>query len=480
MYNFSWFWILSYIINFILIITIVCFQRRDPIVSIAWILCFIALPAIGPVIFLIFGLGLKRHTKNKYKQKFDMAAKSDVKLNKQLNHPNMQKTDSKYSDMINYFRLAAKSPYTEKNEIKVYTDAKEKYISVLNDIENAKKNINLLYFIVRDDIIGNKIIDALIKKAREGVEIRFLYDGFGSILTNPKIFKKLKREKNVHVAEFFPVRLFSFSKINHRNHRKIILIDGKIAYMGGMNLGDEYMGLGKPSPWRDTHIRIVGEAVFQVQKYFCFDWEFSTGENLSAKMKDFFSFKTDVENNLPVQIVAAGPDSKAEEIKFGMMKMINSAKKYIYIQTPYFVPDSSFLTAVKMAAESGVDVRIMIPGIPDKKYVYHTTLSYVEDLLNSGVRVYCYNGFIHSKTIVCDDDVTTIGTTNIDTRSFLLHFEINAFMYSREFALLNKSIFLNDIAKSKPLTQKDYDERKMNHPISYMLDGFFRLFSPIL
>ena len=477
---FNLFWIISYVVNFILIIMIVCFQRRDPIVSLAWILCFIALPAVGPIIFLIFGFGLKRHTKNKYKQKSEMAAKSDVKLNKQLNHPDRSKSDFKYNDMINYFRLAAKSPYTEKNEIKVFTDAAEKYVSVLNDIENARKNINLLYFIVRDDIIGNKIIDALIKKAREGVEIRFLYDGFGSMLTNPKIFKKLKKEKNVYVAEFFPVRLFSFSKINHRNHRKIIVIDGQIAYMGGMNLGDEYMGLGKPSPWRDTHIRITGEAVFQVQKYFCFDWEFSTGENLSVKMKDFFSIKTDITNNLPVQIVSAGPDSKAEEIKFGMMKMINSAKKYIYIQTPYFVPDSAFLTSIRLAAESGVDVRIMIPGIPDKKYVFHTTLSFAEDLLGSGVRIYCYNGFIHSKTIVCDDDVTTIGTTNIDTRSFLLHFELNAFMYDKNFALLNKSIFLNDIAKSKPLTQKDYEERKKKHPISYMLDGFFRLFSPIL
>lgn len=471
---------ICYIINFILIITVVCFQRRDPVVSMAWVLCFITFPGIGLIIFVIFGLGLKRHTKKQYLQKFELASKSDVRLNKQLRKVDKFSGDKKYADMYRYFSTIAKSPYTEHNSVEIFTDAKDKYASVLKDIENAKKNINLLYFIVRDDEISNKIIDALIKKANQGVEVRFLYDGFGSLLTNPKIFKKLKATKNAYVAEFFPVKLFSSSKINHRNHRKIIVIDGKIAYLGGMNIGDEYMGLKKPSPWRDTHMRIEGEAVFQVQKYFSFDWEFSTGENLSHKVKEFFSYRTDIEKKVPMQIVASGPESEEDEIKSGMLKMINSAKKYIYIQTPYFVPDSSVLTAIQLAAKSGVDVRLMIPGIPDKKYVYHNTLSYVGDVLPSGVRVYQYPGFIHSKTIVCDDDIVTIGTTNIDSRSFTLHFEINAFIYDEETALLNKNIFLKDLSICKPITAELYEQRKKNHPLSYMADGFFRLFSPIM
>lgn len=471
---------ICYIINFILIITVVCFQRRDPVVSMAWVLCFITFPGIGLIIFVIFGLGLKRHTKKQYLQKFELASKSDVRLNKQLRKVDKFSGDKKYADMYRYFSTIAKSPYTEHNSVEIFTDAKDKYASVLKDIENAKKNINLLYFIVRDDEISNKIIDALIKKANQGVEVRFLYDRFGSLLTNPKIFKKLKATKNAYVAEFFPVKLFSSSKINHRNHRKIIVIDGKIAYLGGMNIGDEYMGLKKPSPWRDTHMRIKGEAVFQVQKYFSFDWEFSTGENLSHKVKEFFSYRTDIEKKVPMQIVASGPESEEDEIKSGMLKMINSAKKYIYIQTPYFVPDSSVLTAIQLAAKSGVDVRLMIPGIPDKKYVYHNTLSYVGDVLPSGVRVYQYPGFIHSKTIVCDDDIVTIGTTNIDSRSFTLHFEINAFIYDEETALLNKNIFLKDLSICKPITAELYEQRKKNHPLSYMADGFFRLFSPIM
>lgn len=475
-----WITVLSYFISIILIISVVCFQRRDPIVSVAWILCFITFPVIGPLIYIIFGLGLKSHSKKQYAQKFEQAAKIDVRLNKQLNLEDSSVYDEKYADMMNYFKVYGKSAVCDNNELEIFTKAEDKYNSVLRDIENAKKNINILYFIIRDDEIGNKIIDALIKKANEGVEVRFLYDGLGSILTNQKIFKRLKKAPNTHVAEFFPVKFFSFSKINHRNHRKIIVIDGEIAYLGGMNIGKEYMGLGKPSPWRDTHIRICGEAVAQVQKYFLFDWEFSTGENLTQKIRDFFETKTDVTNLLPMQIVASGPESDEEEIKFGMLKMINNAKKYIYIQTPYFVPDPSFLTAIKLASESGIDVRVMIPGVPDKKYVYHTTLSYVGELIKSGVRVYSYPGFLHAKTIVCDDDIVTIGTTNIDTRSFVLHFEINAFIYDKKTAKENKSIFINDIKGSTLITKELYEKRKREHPISYMLDGFFRLFSPIM
>ena len=474
-----WFLRFGYILNFILIITVVCFQRRDPVVSLAWVMCFIAFPGIGLLFFLVFGLGLKSHTKKKYKQKFEIASKNDVRLNKQIRFFSKHNLNKRFGDMIKYLSVCAKSPYTENNDLQIFTDAREKYEYLLEDIKNAKKNINMLYFIVRDDEIGNKIVDALVEKAKQGVEVRFMYDGFGSILTNSQIFKKLKECKNAYVAEFFPVKLFSFSKINHRNHRKIVVIDGQIAYLGGMNIGDEYMGLGKPAPWRDTHIRIEGEAVFQVQKYFSFDWEFSTDENLSDRVSEFFSYKTDIKTKVPMQIVASGPESEEDEIKFAMLKMINDAKNFIYIQTPYFVPDSSFLTAIKLAVQSGVDVKVMIPGIPDKKYVYHTTLSFAEELLTMGVKVFLYPGFIHSKTIVCDE-VTTIGTTNIDARSFALHFEINAFVYGKEFADVNKSIFLKDLAISTELTHKSYELRKKEHPISYMLDGFFRLFSPIM
>ncbi len=464
--NFLW----LYAINILFIIAVVCFQRKEPVSSMAWVLCFMVLPAVGPFIYLVFGLGLKYRIKKKYFEK--RMASSEFSTNLK-NAPEPEK----YKTMITYFKRISKSVFTEKNSVKVYTEAKEKYDDLLKDIENAKETVNLLYFIIHNDEIGKRLLKLLEKKADEGVEIRFLYDGFGSILTPFKTFKKLKNHPNGHVAAFFPLKIFSYSLINHRNHRKLAIIDGEIAYLGGMNIGDEYMGKKKPTPWRDTHMRIVGEAVSEVQRIFCLDWEFTTGEMITERFDLFFKRKRSVNNNLPMQIVASGPDSPAEEIKCGMIKMISCAKDYVFLQTPYFAPDMPFLDALKTAADSGLEVRVMIPGIPDKKYVYYTTMSYMDELMASGIKVYLYPGFIHSKTLVCDDEVSTIGTTNIDMRSFLLHFEINAFMYSREEAVKNRNIFLKDQEKSTELTMEVYKNRGLSN---IMKEGFCRLFAPIM
>ena len=459
-----------YAVNIVLIVVVVCFQRKEPVNAMAWVLCFIILPVLGPLIYIVFGLGLKHKTKKKYIEKMNAS------LNFSINLKNAAEPE-KYSHMIKYFKNTAHSVYTDKNEVKVYTEAEDKYNDLLKDIENARETVNLLYFIIHNDEIGTKLLNLLEKKADQGVQVRFLYDGFGSILTPYRTFKRLKNHPNGHVAAFFPLRLFSYSLINHRNHRKLAIIDGEIAYMGGMNIGDEYMGKKKPSPWRDTHMRILGEAVLDVQRIFCLDWEFTTGEKITENSKLFFKKPKPVNNNLPMQIVASGPDSTCEEIKCGIIKMISHARDYAFLQTPYFAPDMPFLDAIKSAAKSGVDVRVMIPSVPDKKYVYYTTMSYMDELMEAGVKVYRYPGFIHSKTLVCDDEVSTIGTTNIDTRSFLLHFEINAFMYSRVEAVKNRNIFLKDQEKSSELTIEEYKKRGL---ANIMKEGFFRLFAPIM
>lgn len=463
----NWTWLYS--INIVLIIVIVCFQRKEPVSAMAWVLCFIALPVLGPVIYLIFGLGLKRRTKKKYleKAKASLAFSTDFKEAEEVEN---------FGHMIRYFKNVAQSNLTGKNIIKVYTKAEDKYKDLLEDIKNAKETINLLYFIVHNDNIGRELLSLLEKKADEGVEVRFLYDGFGSLRTPYRTFSKLKHHKNGHIAAFLPINIFSYSLINHRNHRKLAIIDGKTAYLGGMNIGDEYMGKKKPTPWRDTHMRIEGGAVSEIQRIFCLDWEFTTGEKVLEMREKFFKMSGCTEN-LPIQIVASGPDSPAEEIKCGMIKMISHAKKYVYLQTPYFAPDMPFLEALKTAAESGVDVRVMIPSVPDKRYVYYTTMSYVDELLLAGVKVYLYSGFIHSKTLVCDDEVSTIGTTNIDIRSFVLHFEINAFIYSVKEAEKNRNIFLEDMTKSQNLTMEQYRKRGI---LNIMKEGFFRLFAPIM
>lgn len=468
----------GYIINFFLIIAVVCFQRRDPVVSVAWVLCFIAFPILGLVIFLVFGLGLKNRTVRLYAQKLATDTEYAKKLHKVKSFYEIDQTeDIFFPDMVKYFSHATNSAYTSDNKVQIFTDAKEKFDALLADIEQAKETVNLLYFIIRDDEIGNCLMDTLVRKANEGVEVRLMYDSFGSITTPRKLFRRLKRCRKAQVAEFFPMKLFSHSKINHRNHRKIVVIDGKIAYLGGMNIGDEYMGKKKLSPWRDTHIRVTGSAVTDIQKYFCLDWEFSTGEKLAGNLPKFFHKDADEPGTVPMQIVASGPDSEAEEIKFGMLKMLNNARRYAYIQTPYFVPDKAFLTAIIMAAQSGVDVRVMIPGIPDKPYVYYTTISFVGELLDAGIKVYLHPGFIHAKTLVVDDEIATIGTTNIDTRSFVLHFEINAFMYDQKTAVECRDIFLRDQYQCTEMTPALYNQRGI---WNVMKEGFFRLFSQIM
>ena len=225
-------------------------------------------------------------------------------------------------------------------------------------------------------------------------------------------------------------------------------------------------------------MRITGSAVAEIQKYFALDWEFSTNERLTNRMSTFFpSVHSQTEDGVPMQIVASGPDSKADEIEFGMIKMLGNAKRYAYIQTPYFVPEKAFMMAVTTAAQSGTDVRVMIPGTPDKPYVYYSTMSYVGELLEAGVKVYLYPGFIHSKSIVVDDEICTIGTTNIDMRSFQLHFELNAFMYGDKICGMCRDIFADDSKKCTELTLEHYKNRGLKN---IMLEGFFRLFSPIM
>lgn len=476
--EFSTWIVLLFILNFLALLVLVCFERRDPVVSLAWVLGFTALPVVGFIIFLVFGRGLKKKTRDQYAKKWRMNIDLTEKLQRdeEIRALTDERAGGEYNDLLLYLLNTNNSIYTDNNNVKIFTDASEKYLKMFEDIRNAKNYINVLYFIIRDDDISRKFINILTQKVKEGVDVRVLYDGFGSILTSKHIFKPLIQAGG-KVCSFFPVKLNSYSKINHRNHRKIVVIDNEIGYTGGMNIGDEYMGKKKPSPWRDTHIRIEGEAVMYLQKVFDLDWLFSTKEDLSENLKKFFPRTEKACGNTGIQIVASGPDSDAEEIKCGMIKMLSKAKDTVFLQTPYFVPDKPFLTAIEMAANSGVDVRVMIPGIPDKKYVYYSTFSFLGELLDAGVKVYTYPGFLHSKTMVVDDKVATIGTSNMDIRSFQLHFEVNAFIYGNEIANECVKIFKNDLKKCHEVTLEEYRRRGV---WQQMKEGFFRLFSPIM
>ncbi|MDO4617969.1 MAG: cardiolipin synthase [Clostridia bacterium] len=470
---------LIYIINIILTIVIVFYLRREPAVSIAWVMFFILFPNIAPIFFIIFGLGVKSYTKHIYKGKMLSDSEIANALFSQTAFLNMPETrDIESLDLVRYFNNY-NSLLTDNNDAEIICDAWEKYEKLLYDIENAKESINMLYFIFRKDRIGERIMNALVKKANEGVTVRFLYDSFGCLLTPKSFLTALNNTKSGRAVSFYPVNIFSLTKINHRNHRKIVVIDNEIAYLGGMNVGNEYMGISKTGKWRDTHLRITGDAVQLIYSFFCFDWDFSAKDNITKELEDIkFSNKDGVKyESLPMQIVSSGPDSPQEEIKCGIIKMLFSARKYAYIQSPYFIPDAAFRNAMVTAAESGVDVRLMIPGVPDKKYVYYSSFSYLEEMLRAGVKVYLYNGFIHSKTCVIDDKISTIGTTNIDIRSFQLHFELNAFFYQEKFAKKCKQIFEEDIFESKHLTLDEYKDRSFFFKVK---EGFFRLFSAIM
>lgn len=438
----------------------------------AWIMALILSPVIGGILFLIFGVGVESYANYRYRKKQEMNENSVLAHQKELVRQQGE-ADWKFSEIVKYF-LNSGCVYCDNNHVTVYTNAQEKYESLFADIEKATESINIIYFIIRNDTTGNHLIDLLCKKAKEGVKVRLMYDGFGSILTPRRLFNRLRYEDNCEIKEFFPVRLFSMSKINHRNHRKIAVIDDKIAYMGGMNIGDEYMSKAKKRNlnWRDTHLRIEGSAVEYVQRCFAQDWEFSTGKDVPIK-----PYAGETTGDVPMQIVSSGPDTMDEDIKCGMIRMLYGAKKYVYIQSPYFVPDETFLNAIRVAVQSGIDVRLMIPGVPDKKYVYHTTMSYAGQLLDAGVRVFLYPGFIHAKTMVADDEILTIGSANTDIRSFRLLFEINAFIYSQQKAVESREIFENDQALCHELTLEEYKNRGL---IKTIKEGFFRLFSPIL
>ncbi len=466
-----------YILNFITMIVLICFERRDPVVSLAWLFGFTAVPVLGYVFFLVFGTGLKRKTAKRYAQRWNMNMDLSEKMS--VEDEKQKLKDYKflpYSDIMSYLLNNNNSVLTDGNDVLIYTDAESKFKDLFEDIKKAEDSIHLVYFIIRDDEIGNALLKLLSQKANEGVKVRLLYDDIGSFTTKRAIFDELKAAGG-YVTPFFPFKLGTYSKINHRNHRKIVVIDGKVGYMGGINVGDEYFGKKRLSPWRDTHIKIIGPAVKYLQKAFSLDWLFSTNEDISLSLARYFPLNERFDKNKRIQIVCSGPDSKEEANKCAIIKMINSAKNHIYIETPYFVPDQSFMNALKLASKSGVDVRVIIPGVPDKRYVYYSTESYIGELLSAGVRVYKYNGFIHAKMICVDEGISTIGTTNIDIRSFQLHFEINAFIYDSVTTRDCNKIFKMDLENSREITTTVYSKRSIKQRV---LEGFFRLFSPIM
>lgn len=365
----------------------------------------------------------------------------------------------------------------KNNEVEIYTSGYDFFPSLLMEIGKAEHHIHIDTFIISDDPLGRIIADALIDKAKQGVEVRLIYDDVGSWRTPNSFFTRMRNE-GIEVYAFMPVRFPAFtSRVNYRNHRKICVIDGEVGFIGGMNIARRYVQGTPKQSWRDTHVKLTGAAVYGLQRAFLVDWYFVSKVFITER-----SYYPEIiigQNNSLVQVVTSSPTSLWPEIEQGYVRILTNAKHYVYMETPYFLPTDPILFAMRVAALSGVDVRLMIPYETDTKVVEWASRSYVIEASKAGVKILLYRkGFNHSKLLVSDDAMATIGSTNVDFRSFENDFEANAFFYDKKIALQVKEVFLADQKDSIDL---DDVRRFIKKPFLQRLwESFVRLLSPLL
>lgn len=469
-------------INFLLMISMVFLEKRKPENIIAWLTALTFLPIIGFLFYIVFGSGLSVRTRRMIKKK-RISERDIIRNIKGIQTLEEAKVDGILKDDQELVSLCYSygSYPLPGNDIKIYTNGSDKLADLKKDLLNAKKSINIEYYIFANDKTGNDIMKILCQKAREGVDVKLIYDSIGSRKAPRRFFKKLE-DAGGQVGEFFPpfmhIRLINL-KLNYRNHRKVVVVDGKIGYTGGINIRNDHLGLDKKlKPWRDTHIRVEGAGVYALQNIFLDDWRYCKNDNTPLRLyleNGYFPSPT-IKGNATTQLVTSGPDSAVPKILEAYVKMITNAKKRVYIQTPYFIPDDVFISALRIAVKSGIDVRIMVPKIPDKKTVYLATLSYLKEVAELGIKIYLYNGFLHSKTLLVDDNKLSIGTCNTDNRSFRLNFEDTVIIYSKELNKQHRDIFEDDIKHSQ---QVDLNYFKKKRWLTKILQAIMHLFSAI-
>lgn len=457
-------------------------EKRKPENIIAWLSALTFLPIIGFLFYIVFGSGLSVRTRRMIKKK-RISERDIIRNIKGIQTLEEAKVDGILKDDQELVSLCYSygSYPLPGNDIKIYTNGSDKLADLKKDLLNAKKSINIEYYIFANDKTGNDIMKILCQKASEGVDVKLIYDSIGSRKAPRRFFKKLE-DAGGQVGEFFPpfmhIRLINL-KLNYRNHRKVVVVDGKIGYTGGINIRNDHLGLDKKlKPWRDTHIRVEGGGVYALQNIFLDDWRYCKNDNTPLRLyleNGYFPSPT-IKGNATTQLVTSGPDSAVPKILEAYVKMITNAKKRVYIQTPYFIPDDVFISALRIAVKSGIDVRIMVPKIPDKKTVYLATLSYLKEVAELGIKIYLYNGFLHSKTLLVDDNKLSIGTCNTDNRSFRLNFEDTVIIYSKELNKQHRDIFEDDIKHSQ---QVDLNYFKKKRWLTKILQAIMHLFSAI-
>ncbi len=469
-------------INMFLSIVIIFFQRKNPQSVWTWLLILYFIPIIGFILYLLIGMDMHKQKMFKVKEIEDNL--NDI-IRWQENHlisRELEKKDSEimdYSDLVLYNLETGRAVLTDDNDIKILTDGNEKFDTLIEDMEKAEDFIHIQYYIIKDDVLFNRMKEVLVRKVKQGVEVRLLFDSMGCRSVPSRYWRELKKE-GIFIAEFFPAVLGRFQlRMNYRNHRKIVVIDNNVAYVGGFNIGKEYIGLDERfGYWRDTHLRIEGSAIITLNTRFLLDWNYAAKENLLINDRYFGLPQRRHPQGCEMQIISSGPDSRMENIRDNYLRLIGKAKKNIYIQSPYFIPDDAVLAALIVAVYSGIEVNIMIPCKPDHPFVYWATYSYIGELVMAGANCYTYNkGFLHSKGIVVDDKVFCYGTANMDIRSFALNFEVNAIVYSEEKAKEMREFFEKDLEHCSQITKDVYASRSL---LIRVKEQGSRLLSPLL
>lgn len=465
-------------LSVIFIAFVIFLENRHPAQTLTWLVVLGSFPLVGFIFYVLFGRNYKKE--KMFRRKYILDKQAFLKVEGEIDPTSREKIEQLGDHQRKLFYLAqnlGNSPISFATHTQVLTNGEETFQHILDALQKATHHIHLEYYIVRHDGIGEEIKDILIQKAKEGIKVRFLYDAVGSWQLSKKYITEL-RQSGVEMIPFGPVKLpFLNSKINFRNHRKIIVIDGSIGFVGGLNIGDEYLGRDESFGfWRDTHLLMKGEAVRSLQLIFLQDWFYMTNKGITSA--EYLSPDLEENNHGGVQLIAGGPDNEWSVIKNIFFSMITSAEKSVWIASPYFIPDEDIFSALKIAALSGIDVRLLVPQRPDKKIVFYASRSYFPELLEAGVKIYEYEkGFMHSKIVIVDEELASIGTSNMDMRSFHLNFEVNAFLYRTRSTQKLVTEYLNDLLSSKKIELQAFKTRHIGFRI---IESTSRLLSPFL
>ena len=477
--------IIYYVIAVMTVVHVVM-DNRQPAKTMAWALVIWFVPIVGIVLYLFFGVNTRRERLVSQRQLDQLSKRSMLGFVEQqdLHLPEQHKP------LIDLFISESFSLPFKAGDIELLTDGYQFFPQLLSDIAAAQHHIHIDMYIIEDDALGRLVSDALIAKARSGVEVRLIYDDVGCWSVKSRFFERL-REEGIEVSPFLPVRFPSFtSKVNYRNHRKLIIIDGSVGYIGGMNIAERYVKGVKGVKgekqtrrvaWRDTMVRVTGMAVYSLQRAFLIDWYFvdrSLVNGSNYYPSPIASHLSPLTSTI-LQTVTSDPLSPYPEIMQGFVRIILGARRYVYIETPYFLPTEPVFFALKTAAASGVDVRLLVPQRNDSWFVEWAGRSYLREAQQAGITVSLYtSGFLHSKLLVCDDNVCTCGSTNVDFRSFENNFEANLFMYGEETAMQMKEVFLYDEAESVALSS--LPERIHPRFSVRLCESLVRMLSPLM